>query len=332
MNIKLNKIFQEGTQKEIITFLKTFLKKNNINNPINSDKDTLLHFAMHTSKQEVGLFLLKNKNININIQNSDLETPLHIAIKRTLTDIVDFYHLNPQLKPNLNLKDKYGNTPIHLMISKTENKVINKNLEKFESIAEKLIDQNKDFNYNTLDNSNISLVYLCVRFKCPNLLKYLLTKKDINYDVKNKYNFSPLSLAIHDRNIQEMIILSEYIFKKQKIKTNGQFIAIKGLTNKNIKDIESIFKKIGDIKYIIENDSIVISSFGKTYKSFVILKSIRNNKFKPNDIKSIFNNASVSNSFKKPDKQFIELFFEEISKNFSKLTNKEKNQILSELI
>ena len=65
------------------------------------------------------------QKLNIDEQNNEGETALHIAVKENMVPIVDLliqHNANPNIKTN---DDKGGNTPLHLALSKNP---INKEL------------------------------------------------------------------------------------------------------------------------------------------------------------------------------------------------------------
>ncbi|KAF6027626.1 MIB1 [Bugula neritina] len=80
---------------------------------VNEKKDdgyTALHLASLNNHVEVADLLVKVGEANVNVQNINLQTPLHLAVERLHTQIV---RLLVKKKANLNIADKDGDTPLH---------------------------------------------------------------------------------------------------------------------------------------------------------------------------------------------------------------------------
>jgi hypothetical protein len=85
-------------------------------NPKNIDNNKLclfnpILFTLIVNNQKKDLiYALKNNKNNINIQDKDGDTPLHIAVFLCNYEIIKILLNN---NANINLKDKYGQTAIH---------------------------------------------------------------------------------------------------------------------------------------------------------------------------------------------------------------------------
>ncbi|XP_054710060.1 E3 ubiquitin-protein ligase MIB1-like [Uloborus diversus] len=74
------------------------------------DGYTALHLAALNNHVEVAELLVQQGRANMNLQNVNLQTPLHLAVERQHTQIV---RLLVREKCNLNIPDKDGDTPLH---------------------------------------------------------------------------------------------------------------------------------------------------------------------------------------------------------------------------
>ncbi|PRD31921.1 UNVERIFIED_CONTAM: mib1 [Trichonephila clavipes] len=74
------------------------------------DGYTALHLAALNNHVEVAELLVQLGRANMNHQNVNLQTPLHLAVERQHTQIV---RLLVREKCNLNIPDKDGDTPLH---------------------------------------------------------------------------------------------------------------------------------------------------------------------------------------------------------------------------
>ncbi|XP_014677222.1 PREDICTED: E3 ubiquitin-protein ligase MIB1-like isoform X2 [Priapulus caudatus] len=74
------------------------------------DGYTALHLAALNNHLEVAELLVQQGKANLDLQNCNLQTPLHLAVERQHTQIV---RLLVREKCNLNIPDKDGDTPLH---------------------------------------------------------------------------------------------------------------------------------------------------------------------------------------------------------------------------
>ncbi len=128
----LEKINHKNTKNNINTkdikyFDNLFMKAKNILNNKTKDGDTLLHNMVFFGCYDIVKLLIKH-NVNINLEDSDKQLPLHRSIFLSDIKIFDLLVKNiDNLKEKINHKDKDGNTPLHLAIL-IKNYLIIKNL------------------------------------------------------------------------------------------------------------------------------------------------------------------------------------------------------------
>jgi ankyrin repeat protein len=163
----------------------------NINNSkkFNNKKFNPLLFKLIANNQKDKLnSVLKNneENLDINIQDKDGDTPLHIAVFLCNLDIIKILIKNGA---SINIKDKWGQTAIHrLYFCMNDNQIL--------KIIE-LLHINKA-NFNQIDNFGNTVLHLALKqiikleiklnenhYKFINKLKSL-----ISIDIKNNENIS----------------------------------------------------------------------------------------------------------------------------------------------
>ncbi|MCA9409418.1 MAG: ankyrin repeat domain-containing protein, partial [Candidatus Omnitrophica bacterium] len=98
------------------------LNNSNINiNCVDKWHNTPLHFAAKEGNTQIVKTLLSRKEIFINPLTNDWITPLHLALQNGYPDTASiFFEYNPEI----NIIDKYGNTPLSLAIDGNYNEII----------------------------------------------------------------------------------------------------------------------------------------------------------------------------------------------------------------
>jgi len=94
------------------------LEQENIDvNIQNNDGNTVLHMAFKKGYKDYKNIcddILAMSNSNLNLQNNDGETPFHIALKkRSKIDVIEYILKNKNI--DINLQDKSGNAALHLL-------------------------------------------------------------------------------------------------------------------------------------------------------------------------------------------------------------------------
>jgi ankyrin repeat protein len=165
------------------------LNSNNNNKKFNNKKFNPLLFKLIANNQKDKLnSVLKNneENLDINIQDKDGDTPLHIAVFLCNLDIIKILIKHGA---SINIKDKWGQTAIHrLYFCMNDNQIL--------KIIE-LLHINKA-NFNQIDNFGNTVLHLALKqiikleiklnenhYKFINKLKSL-----ISIDIKNNENIS----------------------------------------------------------------------------------------------------------------------------------------------
>ena len=128
--------------------------------------------------------LIKNSNTNINIQDSDGDTPLHIAVFLCNYEICSILLEN---NANINIQDKWGQSSLHRLCFCFDNKNNYNNILNIIKMYDKFNDSQKNI-FNLVDNFGNTPTHI--------ILKYL---------IKNKINIDVLLLKI----INKLVLLTD---------------------------------------------------------------------------------------------------------------------------
>jgi len=160
-------------------------------NPINIDNNKLkifnpLLFTLVVNNQKKNLLNLLKNNNNINIQDKDGDTPLHIAVFLCNYEIIKILLDHGA---DTNIKDKYGQTIIHRLYFGINDNNINKIL--------KLLEE-KNINFSVKDNFGNTVLHITlkqiIKFQTPLTIKHKIfinkLKSLIPNYIKNNENYS----------------------------------------------------------------------------------------------------------------------------------------------
>lgn len=91
-----------------------------------SYNDTALHEAIKNRHRDITEYLINIEDINLNLQNKEGKTPLHLAVLYGYSEIV---RLLVEKKSSLDIQDKFGQTALHIAIQKNHLKSVKLLLE-----------------------------------------------------------------------------------------------------------------------------------------------------------------------------------------------------------
>eukprot|EP00833_Pecoramyces_ruminatium_P010421 jgi/Orpsp1_1/1184453/evm.model.c7180000089590.1 len=184
------KIYYENIEKlfEYIKYnkledIKKFMEEHqNLINSKNFELKTPLMYAVQYCINNSKIFeILLNYNPNKDLIDNNGSTALHIACE------INNYEVIPKLisENNLNLKDKYGNTPLLVALK-----------EYSYECAVALLSNNYKIDVNILDNKyNTPLMYAVSNFKDSTDIIDLLIKKGADKNIMNNNNLTALYIA-----------------------------------------------------------------------------------------------------------------------------------------
>ena len=182
--------------------------------------DNILHIAVENNNLEITKMLIENK-ININITDKYFNTPLHISTKNDNIEISKLLLDNGARQNIPNFKSYY---PLHYAIENNNINMINLLLDKHADI-------------NCIDLLGNSPLHISVKLNNINLIKHLIENNaDIN--ITNNLNLSPLCYS-SDLNITKYLIE-----KGARINPNALINAVK---NNRFDHLVYLIKHGGDV-------------------------------------------------------------------------------------
>lgn len=82
-------------------------------NCVNNYGETPLHIACRAQKAKIVKKLVQRDDVLVDIQNNEGDSPLHVAVAQGASRIISILMKLHYPRINLNLKNAYGNTPLH---------------------------------------------------------------------------------------------------------------------------------------------------------------------------------------------------------------------------
>lgn len=155
------------------------------------DTNTMLHYAVGNGSIDAANELIK-LGADINNTNANFQTSLHYVIENNSNKLLESVNLLLYKNAEPNIKDKDGNTPLHLAVmnaSKSENEYI--------EVINMLIKYNMDV--NILNNKNQLALNIAVKNNNTEISNILINAKS---KLNNKDNgYAPIHIAVKNNNI-----------------------------------------------------------------------------------------------------------------------------------
>jgi ankyrin repeat protein len=190
---------------------------------------TILHNYwkyINTTPIEVYQYLIETKGCNINVQDNNNDTPLHLALCKFNPsggrDINVLTYLINQKNINVSIKGENGSTLLHLACQQINNLPL--------GIFKALI-ETQGFDVNAQDNSKDTPVHLALRYFDPNdggditVLTYLLNQGNVNVNIKGQFGNTILHYACNKINYLPLEIF------KVLIETQGCDVNVQANSN-----------------------------------------------------------------------------------------------------
>ena len=175
------KAVKEGNQSKVKEFIGAGIDVNKVDS---ESGRCALHMAIYLDRIHVVHELLKAKDIDVNVQDEDKDTPLHYAIRSShiiyLKNLLKVDGLNP------NIQNNDGNAPIHLSLS------IDGRLPEFILL---LKDERVDVNLS--NNTDTPLIYAIKGYGLMHQVLEILKHPDIDVEKKDKLGNTPLRYAVN---------------------------------------------------------------------------------------------------------------------------------------
>lgn len=173
-SVSIQSLIRQGKTDEAKSF---FITKSDINEQ-DEDGNTVLHAAAIMNDEDLVNFLII-KGANKEIKNYDNQTPLMIAVEH---DCYESVRALTRAKANVFVEDSEGITALE------------KALEKNEMYYELIINENTA---ELRNEDGGTIIHHFVKTKNEKALEYAL-KKNLNIDVADKNNITPLAIALSD--------------------------------------------------------------------------------------------------------------------------------------
>lgn len=203
LELYLNKnIYLLMNSEDVVSLIKSASIGNNVEN-INylvknlgidvdtKDTNTMLHYAVGHGSIEAADELIK-LGADIDNTNANFKTSLHYIIENNSDRLIESVNLLLSKKANPNIKDKNGNTALHLAVMNAH-----KSKKEYIEVINALIKNNA--NVNILNDKNQLALNIAVINNDTEISNILINAKS---ELNNMYNGSaPIHIAIKNNNI-----------------------------------------------------------------------------------------------------------------------------------
>ena len=179
---------------------------------IQGEEHYLLIYFLNKYKNNIIIWLLNLPNIDVNIQDNNGNSPLHLAFKLIYYNNVINLLLNNQ-KININIQDNNGNTPLHIAFKST--------YYRYNNIL--ILINNQTININIQDNDGNTPLHLAILHLANDFGSGSgVDKYEIMKELINKTNLTII-------NKSNLTILSLFCYNKMYINTNEMLYYERGL-------------------------------------------------------------------------------------------------------
>lgn len=199
-SLRGNLLFDAIGRGDFVTFCEIIKGNVSLINLQNSEGDTPLHLAIIKNNMDMIKVLLENDSINVNLKNHQGNTPLHLAVMKDNASIID--ELLKKDNIDVNLKNNSDNTPLQLMIQNRRHLLVDMLLKK-EELDVNLGCGACGFTPLHLAASLHNDIIVGSLLKCPRL----------KVDAKNKFGQTALEMVM-DRNSQTFKLIQDELGKK----------------------------------------------------------------------------------------------------------------------
>ena len=203
LELYLNKnIYLLMNSEDVISLIKSASIGNNVEN-INylvknlgidvdtKDTNTMLHYAVGHGSIEAADELIK-LGADIDNTNANFKTSLHYIIENNSDRLIESVNLLLSKKANPNIKDKNGNTALHLAVMNAH-----KSKNEYIEVINALIKNNADI--NILNDKNQLALNIAVINNDTEISNILINAKS---ELNNMYNgYAPIHTAVKNNNI-----------------------------------------------------------------------------------------------------------------------------------
>jgi ankyrin repeat protein len=253
---------------------------------------TILHLAigygtrptMHFSILDIVIYLVETVQVNLNKQDNEEQTALHLALKKEFLEVVEYLVMRPEIDCKIENKDRH--TALHLAIEFNFLLVV-------ERLIENLLDNSVAFLYYAVQKGNIDVVKLLVEQEKINLgskdinrktllkqasesgscyvLKYLADNKEFKNDLQKEKNHFLKKAVQLDR-----VEIVKYLIEESRLELQ---INIKDRNGRTFLHFAALSKALDVIKYLVANRIDVNAIDKKEKRTALHLAAITDSNF-----------------------------------------------------
>ena len=187
----------ENGHRNIVKYMLTRTKFNpNVQDILGN---TPLHIASHSGHMECVKLIVENSTVRVdpNLTNKTKQTALHLASDNDHRDIAEYLLIHAECNPNI--KDFYGNTPLHITTWKGE-------LEWVKSIVET---SSVSIDPDVSNNDKQTALHIACKNGHRDIAEYLLTHTTCNPNALNIYGNTPLHIASQSSHMECVKLIIE---------------------------------------------------------------------------------------------------------------------------
>ncbi|XP_064648552.1 rabankyrin-5-like isoform X2 [Lineus longissimus] len=178
------------------------------------DKQGPLHMASSWGMEGIVQALVEH-NADVNIQDADGNSPLHIAIINQHPVIIALLMSHPAL--NLNIRDKHGMTPFATAMTTKNNKAAQSILDREPTAAEQVDNKGRNFLHIAIQKSDIESVLFLISIHA-----------NVNSRVQDAQQLTPLHLAVQAGSeiiVRNLLLAGAHVNDLMAQKQNALHIA-----------------------------------------------------------------------------------------------------------
>ncbi|ORX86697.1 ankyrin [Anaeromyces robustus] len=257
----LVKDLSKNSNDDLPKFVDLLIEKGADKNKTNKNNDTALHAACKNNIHEIIPKLITDKNINM--KNKNGYTPLMIAIfKRNYECIKSL--LSSKYNLDINMIDKNGNTPLMMTIMEYED------LSEFMDLFIE-----KGANKDLVNKNNDTALHIACKNNLNEVIPKLITEKNIN--MKNKDGYTPLMIAINERNYEciKTLLSNKYNLDINIVDKKGNTpLMMTIMKDEDISEFIDLFIEKGTNKDLINKNQSSALHIACKYNNYKIISKL----------------------------------------------------------
>jgi ankyrin repeat protein len=205
MRRKSWKLFQAIVQQNDYKFKKYSMDpKIDLNRPVDSQGNTVLHAAVNAEKYSYVEDLVVGGRVSLNQRNSEGATPLMTAFTKGADSIAKYLLQQKDINPHM--RDNKNNTVLHKAAASGSTTLVRLLFDEGEKLFhQKSTLPDQEDSLNAKNNDGQTALHMAVQH--PELLKHLLEDKGFDLNLMDKKGNTPLMQAVCSGNYESCKIL-----------------------------------------------------------------------------------------------------------------------------